>query len=199
MPTPNRPTPPPPTAGGKRTLAGVVGVIAATMLLSLVPGEESGRKVDVSIAADGSATVRHVSGPQYLRVYLDLAGVPTACDGLTRNIRMGQTFTEAQCAVMLEAALVEHAEGVMRCTSGLRRDGRDYQRAAAVSLAYNIGVGGYCGSTARRQFDAGNLRAACDAFLRWNKGRVRGVLQPVRGLTLRRQRERALCLTGVSS
>lgn len=44
-----------------------------------------------------------------------------------------------------------------------------------------------------RRFSAGNWRGGCDAFLMWNKagGRV------VRGLSLRRARERALCLKGL--
>ncbi|NBQ13096.1 MAG: lysozyme [Proteobacteria bacterium] len=148
------------------------------------------------MADDGSATVTHVRGPQYLKTYLDIAGIPTACDGLTKGIQRGQTSTPAQCTSMLEAALVEHAAGVMRCSPGLALDKphRDNVRAAAVSMAYNIGVGAWCGSTARKLVDAGKIRAACDAFLPWDKARVGGVLRPVKGLTARRQRERALCL-----
>lgn len=179
------------------TLAAVVGGLAAAWLLTDVPKEESGRKVEATVSADGTATVRHVSGPQYLRAYLDIAGVPTACDGITKGVRMGQTYTEAQCTALLERELVIHAEGVMRCSPGLRQPGRDWQRAAAVSLAYNIGVAGFCGSTARKRFDAGNWRGGCDAFLSWNKARVKGVLRPVKGLTARRERERAICLKGL--
>ena len=63
-------------------------------------------------------------------------------------------------------------------------------------LAYNIGVTNFCGSTPRARFEAGRIAGACDAFLAWNKARVQGVLRPVRGLTLRRKREREVCLTG---
>lgn len=180
----------------KGTLAALVGLATAALLFKAVPAEESGRKVDVSFQVDGTATVKHVAGPQYLKAYLDIAGIPTACDGLTKGVRIGQTYTEAQCAAMLEAALVEHAAGVMRCTPGLAlgTPRRDNVRFAAISMAYNIGVGAWCGSTARKLVDAGKIRAACDAFLPWDKARVRGVLRPVRGLTKRRQRERADCL-----
>lgn len=178
------------------TLAALVGLATAASLFVTTPHEESGRTVTVSFADDGSATVRHVSGPQYLATYRDIAGIPTACDGLTKGIRMGQRYTEAQCAAMLEQALVEHAAGVMRCTPGLALDKpqRDNVRAAAISIAYNIGIGAWCGSTARKLVDAGKIRAACDALLPWDKARVNGVLRPVQGLTARRQRERALCL-----
>lgn len=178
------------------TLAALVGVGTAAILFVTTPAEESGRKVTVTLAPDGTATLRHVSGPQYLAAYRDLAGVATACDGLTKGIRISQTYTEAQCDAMLEQALVEHAAGVMRCSPGLALDKsrRDHVRAAAVSMAYNIGVNAWCGSTARQLVDAGKIRAACDAFLPWDKARVGGVLRQVKGLTARRQRERALCL-----
>ena len=43
---------------------------------------------------------------------------------------------------------------------------------------------------------AGRWAEACDAFLLWNK--AGWPLKAIRGLTLRRQRERALCLQGVA-
>lgn len=183
-------------AAKRLTLAGVVGAATAALLFQAIPAEESGRKVEVSIAADGSATVRHVSGKQYLQAYLDIVGVATACDGLTsyqgRKIRPSDRFTEAQCATMLEDELVVHAQGVMACTPGLSLTipRRDMARFAGVSLAYNIGVPRYCGSTARARFNAGRIREGCDAILLWNKagGRI------VPGLAGRRSRERAKCL-----
>ncbi|WP_439569040.1 lysozyme [Sphingopyxis sp.] len=191
MTTPNKPAP----RAGKLTLAAVVGPLAAIALLTLTPAEESGRKVNVQLAPDGTATVRHVSGKQYLRVYLDAVGVPTACDGLTdrQKIKLGMAFTEAQCVDMLEAALVEYAVQVKRCTPAIFAPGTENQRIAAVLLTYNIGWPRWCNSTADRLFDAGKFRQACDWFLPWNKagGRV------LRGLVARRDRERAICLKGL--
>lgn len=180
----------------KGTLAAVLGSIgAAAALLVMVPAEESGRTVTASVAADGSATITHVSGPQYLQAYLDAVGVATACDGITSGVRLGQRFTEVQCAARLEAELVQHAEGVIRCVPQLY--GRRYQAPAAVSLAYNIGVAGFCGSTAARMFRAGRWRDGCAAFAPWNKGTVRGRKIVLPGLVKRRAREARLCLTGL--
>ncbi|GAB7553129.1 lysozyme [Novosphingobium sp. 11B] len=191
--------------GVKRgSLAAIVGLLSASMLLVETPKEESGRTVAVAVADDGTATINHVAGPQYLKAYLDIAGIPTACDGITAGVKMGLRYSEAQCAALLEAELAKHAKGVMACTPTLGADGRDYQRVAAVLLAYNIGVGGYCGSTVARRFNARQWRAGCDAFSMWNKARVKdkahpkGVLRPVAGLTARRGRERAICLRGVA-
>lgn len=176
----------------KGTLAAVLGSAAAAIaLLVATPHEESGRKVEATIATDGTATIKHVSGPQYLKAYLDIVKVPTACDGITRGVKLGQTYSPSQCAQLLERELVIHAEGVMACTPGLK--GRPQQQIAAVLLTYNIGVAAYCRSTVDRRFDAGQWRAGCDAILMWDKagGKV------VRGLQLRRQRERQICLKGL--
>jgi hypothetical protein len=106
---------------GPKTLAGVLGSIAAAIaLFTSIPAEESGRTVAVTIAPTGEATIRHVSGPQYLRAYLDAVKVPTACDGITRGVRMGQTYTEAQCTALLEAELVEMARRVVACVPARR-------------------------------------------------------------------------------
>lgn len=188
------------------SLVALVGFGAAAILFTDVPKDESGRKVDVSIANDGTATVRHVSGPQYLNAYLDVAGIPTACDGIIRvngkPVRIGDRFSPEQCTALLEKELVIHARGVMRCTPAFANhpniEAIAPTVAATVSFTYNVGIAGYCGSTAARRFNAGNWRGGCDAFLMWDKARVNGVLTPVRGLTLRRQRERALCLRGVA-
>lgn len=179
---------------GPKTLAGVLGsIVGAIALLTSVPAEESGRKVAVTIAPSGQATIRHVSGPQYLRAYLDAVKVPTACDGITRGVRMGQTYSEAQCTAKLEFELVDTASHVVDCVPALY--GRANQAAAAVSLAYNIGWPSFCRSTAARLFNAGKWAAGCSAFTMWNKagGRV------LAGLVSRRRRERDLCLTGLAA
>ncbi|MDH4745807.1 lysozyme [Sphingomonas sp. CBMAI 2297] len=193
----------PPARPGRKTLASVVGLITAGLLFNSIPREESGRKVDAKVeATTGTATIKHISGPQYLRAYLDIVGVATACDGLTgpeidAARRAGKTFTEQQCTVMLEDALVSHAEAVLACTPSLRlaRPGRDYQRFAAVSLAYNVGAGprGWCGSSARRLFEAGQWAVGCDAFKLWRKagGKV------IPGLVRRRAREWEGCVTNI--
>lgn len=189
-------SPPKASLRRKGTLAAIVGLAAAGLLFKAIPADESGRKVAVDFTVDGTARLMHISGPQYLKAYRDIAGVPTDCDGLTKGVHMGDVSTPEQCTARLDAALAEHAAGVMACTPGLALTipGRDNARAAAVSMAYNVGVGAWCSSSARRLINAGQIRAGCDALLAWNKARVNGALRPVKGLTLRRQRERALCL-----
>lgn len=127
--------------------------------------------------------------------YHDIAGILTVCYGDTHGVVPGKRVTDAECSERLERQLIEHARPVLKCTPGLRD--RPEALAAAVSLAYNIGPAGYCRSSVARRFNAGNIRGACDAFLLWNKARIGGRLQPVRGLTNRRSAEREICLRSV--
>ena len=166
---------------GKKTLAGIgVGTVAATLIYAIVPRYESG-------------------GREHLTAYQDVVGIWTICDGDTHNVRPGETDTPAQCRDRLERQLVAHAEPVMRCVPGLRAADRQYQLAASVSIAYNIGPGergnaGFCHSSIARRFNAGDWRGGCDAFLLYNRagGRV------IRGLDVRRHDERAICLRGLT-
>lgn len=121
--------------------------------------------------------------------YKDIVGVSTVCYGETR-VEM-RRYTKEECDDMLAAALAGFAEGVLERNPELA--GHDPQLLAATSLAYNIGIGAYRRSTVAKRFSSGHWRAACDAFLRWNRagGRV------VKGLTDRRRKEREICLRGL--
>ena len=122
-----------------------------------------------------------------LNSYPDVVNVATICYGETKNVKLGQTATKEDCDAKLAARLVEFNDGVNSCVTWNLRDN---ERAAAVSLAYNIGVGAFCQSTVVRRFNAGDKAGACDAFLMWNRagGKV------VQGLVNRRQKEREMCL-----
>lgn len=156
-------------------LSAIVGTLAAGILYVTIPADE---------------------GMVYVG-YLDIAKIPTKCAGDTSNVVVGKRYTPEECRASLDRQLIAHAKPVMECVPQLKQAGRDYQRAASVSIAYNIGTTAFCKSTAAKRFRAGDWRGGCNAFLSWDKARVNGVLRPVKGLTLRRQRERALCMTGL--
>lgn len=180
-------------SGKKGPLVLLIGAIATAGLYVSVPKHESGRTVEATVQADGSVTTKNVAGKEYLTPYRDIVGVWTVCDGDTKNVKPGVKETTESCQKRLEQQLLAHAVPVMNCTPRLAEPGRDYQRWAAISLAYNIGVGAYCRSSVDRYFDAGNWRAGCDAMLMWNKagGKV------IPGLVSRRKEERAICLKGL--
>lgn len=154
-------------------LSSIVGTVAATLLLTVVPQFE---------------------GTEY-KAYQDIAGIWTICQGDTKDVHAGLIETPAGCQKRLELQLAAHAKGVMLCTPTLK--GRDYQEAAGTSLAYNIGVGAYCKSSVDKNWDMGKWMEGCNNFIRWNKARVKRQLVPVKGLTTRRQKEIQICGTNL--
>jgi lysozyme len=68
------------------------------------------------------------------------------------------------------------------------------QAAAMVSLAYNIGAGGFAKSSVLAAFNAGDLAHAAEAFLAYDKAHVDGQVIVLAGLKRRREAERALFL-----
>lgn len=154
-------------------IAGVIGVAAAAILTPFLSTWES-------------------SGNARLVAYKDIVGVWTLCDGETKGVHPGMTDTPQGCALRLDKRVAEDfAPQVLKCAPALR--GHNYQLAASISLTYNIGTRGFCGSTVARRFNSGarNWASACDAFLMWNKAGGKFV----RGLDNRRRAERSLCLT----
>lgn len=121
--------------------------------------------------------------------YKDIVGVPTVCYGETR-VQM-RRYSDAECKSMLADGLADFAGPVLARNPELA--GHDYQLAAAVSLAYNIGSKAYTRSTVARRFSAGDWKGACDAFLMWSKAGGR----TVQGLLNRRRDERRMCLVGL--
>lgn len=121
--------------------------------------------------------------------------------GTTEGVKPGDRTTPPKA---LERKLrdVQTFEGAIKQCVTVPLTQNEYD--AYVSLAYNIGPGkegvadGFCWlrrggpSTIVRKLNSGDYKGACDAILDWDK--FRG--QPVRGLTLRRQREHALCTSG---
>lgn len=158
------------------------------------PPPRKGRKFATRLAigtAAGGLAVATVGPFEGLRTtaYRDIVGVATVCYGETRGVRMGDKHTKAECDAMLIAGLQDFEVQVYACTPGLYTAPAP-RLVAVVSLAYNVGSGAYCKSSIARHFNAGNIRAACDAFLFYNKAGGR----EVGGLTRRRKAERELCL-----
>lgn len=138
--------------------------------------------------------------------YLCPAGVPTIGYGSTRypdgrKVTLAdQPCSEAEARVYLEYAMRRVLADLQAC-GAITRAPTVNQAAALLSLAYNVGVGVHDGrkgdladSSLLECFDRGDLAGTAFHFLDWNKARVDGVLQPLAGLTTRRQAERDLFL-----
>lgn len=127
-----------------------------------------------------------------LHAYRCEAGIPTIAFGRTKGVRMGDTCTQEQADRWFCEDLTEFTADVRR---HLKRDPSNNELGAFVSLAYNIGVGGFASSTVLRKFNEGDTLAAARAFSLWNKITKNGVKVVSNGLTARRAREAALFLT----
>lgn len=125
-----------------------------------------------------------------LVAYLDSVGVWTIGYGDTgSDVVKGLVITKEQAEERLRKRLVEF-EGYVNRLVEVKLTQNQFD--ALVSLVYNIGSTNFNSSTLLRKLNAGDYAGAADQFLVWNKGRVKGVLQVIDGLTNRRQAERKL-------
>ncbi len=118
--------------------------------------------------------------------YQDIVGVWTICEGHTKGVKAGDVATDAQCDEMAAQDVAEHNAGIRAC---ITRPMPQNVEIAFTSLAFNAGVGAFCGSTALRRYNAGDDSGACDALNMW----VRAGGKVVKGLVNRRAAESALC------
>ncbi len=123
-----------------------------------------------------------------LAAYQCPAGVWTVGWGQTGpNIKRGTRWTQEQADAALASALQAFSSQVNAAIKVPLSSG---EKAAVVSLAYNIGIGSFKKSTLLRLLNEGQFAAAAKQFARWNRagGEV------LRGLSNRRAAERALFL-----
>lgn len=120
--------------------------------------------------------------------YYDVVGILTVCYGHTgADIIIGKTYTQAECAELLEKDMAPAAAAVER---HVKVPMTDFRKASLISFTYNVGAGSLTRSTMLHKLNTGDTSEACDELRRWNKagGKV------WRGLVDRRAVERELCL-----
>ena len=151
-------------SGARKAIGGVAGAAVIAAIVAFI-GPWEGR--------------RYVA-------YQDIVGVWTICEGHTKGVKPGDTATDLQCDEMAAQDVAEHNAGIRQCVT---RQMPQNVEIAFTSLAFNVGVGAFCGSTALRKYNAGDDNGACEAMTLWNQagGRV------VKGLVNRRAAESALC------
>ena len=105
--------------------------------------------------------------------------------------KYGHGITKTQARALMAKELVK-TEGAVRRLLGYRarRKMSQAQFDALVSFTYNVGIGGFAGSTLLRLIKSGHLGYAARQFAKWNK--AGGAEMP--GLTRRRESERQLYL-----
>lgn len=118
--------------------------------------------------------------------------VPTVGHGTTRYpdgspVKMGDTVTPQRAMELLQHDTSKFGKAVLKCAPVPMYQ---HEYSAMTSLAYNIGEGAFCKSTAAKRLNALDYAGACKAILMWDKqgGKV------LRGLTNRRQAEYKMCM-----
>lgn len=137
------------------------------------------------INAAGMRLIRQFEGDR-LESYLCPAGVWTISVGVTGpGIGPGMKITQAQSDALFAETVQRFADGVDRLVTVPISEN---QRAALVSLAYNIGLKAFEKSTLLRLLNSGDTVGSGRQILLWSKsgGRV------MPGLVMRRQAELAL-------
>jgi lysozyme len=122
------------------------------------------------------------------KAYIPVPGdVATIGFGTTGGVKQGDTITPEK-ALVRALTDVQRFEGALKQCVTVPLHQHEYD--AFNSLAYNIGTGAFCRSTLVRKLNAGDYAGACQQILVWDK--FKG--QPLRGLTLRRQKEYRECM-----
>lgn len=117
------------------------------------------------------------------------AGKWTLGYGATKGIRSGMTCTTEEAEQRITQDLDEHGKIVKRLVNVPLTQG---QYDALVSFVFNLGGGAFKSSTLLKKLNSGNYDDCPEQIMRWNKARVDGKLQPLRGLTRRRAAEAAI-------
>ena len=101
-----------------------------------------------------------------LKAYLDSVGVPTIGYGHTKGVKLGQVVTQAQADAFFLEDLASHALPILSC---IKLPVADHERDALISIAFNIGVGGFRGSTFLRLLNNGDRKGCATAIMMWKK------------------------------
>jgi lysozyme len=144
------------------------------------------------------AIVGHFEGRKNT-TYTDIAGTPTICDGHTgADVKLGQVLTDAQCDELREEDVAIAMTAVNRLVKVPMTDER---RAALTSFTLNLGQGTLARSDLLKKLNAGDTWGACTAMADFDKATVtvkgKRVKKAVKGLTIRRAKERELCEIGL--
>jgi lysozyme len=126
--------------------------------------------------------------------YLDSAGVLTDCYGNTKNVRRDLVRSQAQCQALLNGEALRIGDKILTLTT---KPVSTPTLASYISFAYNVGDGAFRGSTLLKLHNQGRYREACEQMRRWVYVTILGAKVRIQGLMNRREKEAALCLSGL--
>jgi lysozyme len=140
----------------------------------------------MKINARGLRLIKDFEGLE-LTGYLCPAGIPTIGYGSTgKHVKVGAKISEGEADELLLEDLERFEVGVAKLVAGHATNNNQF--SAFVTLAFNIGLSAFAGSTVLKRHKLGNYLGASRAFLMWNKGGGR----VLKGLVRRREAEAEL-------
>lgn len=108
--------------------------------------------------------------------------------GTTEGVKLGDTITVSKALQRALSDVGKYEGAIKQCVKvPLTQNEFD----AYTSLAYNIGASAFCKSTLVKLLNEYQYTEACHQIKRWDKFKGK----PLRGLTIRRQKEYQLCIT----
>tara|TARA_R110000823_G_scaffold238121_1_gene363486 strand:+ start:4358 stop:4795 length:438 start_codon:yes stop_codon:yes gene_type:complete len=138
----------------------------------------------MNISKEGIDLIKHFEGCK-LEAYEDAVGVPTIAYGRIKDVKMGDSCTQAQAEAWLDEELHEY-EGYINdaVTVSLNQNQFD----SLVSWVYNLGPSNLKSSTMLKVLNKEQYADVPEQIQRWNKagGKV------LKGLTKRRNAEALL-------
>tara|TARA_R110000803_G_scaffold36071_3_gene77695 strand:- start:1026 stop:1463 length:438 start_codon:yes stop_codon:yes gene_type:complete len=138
----------------------------------------------MNISKEGIDLIKHFEGCK-LEAYEDAVGVPTIAYGRIKDVKMGDSCTQAQAEAWLDEELHEY-EGYINdaVTVSLNQNQFD----SLVSWVYNLGPNNLKSSTMLKVLNKEQYADVPEQIQRWNKagGKV------LKGLTKRRNAEALL-------
>ena len=150
------------------------------------------KKVGLAVAIAAAIAIPAEGLRQY--AYFDPPGILTVCYGSTSGVVAGKRYTLDECKARLDRDMLHAVEQVDRCAPNAPVN----VLAAFGDAVYNIGPRIACdttASTAARKLQGQDWAGACRELPKWDKARIGGVLVPLPGLTKRRAKEMAICLS----
>lgn len=150
------------------------------------------KKVGLAVAIAAAIAIPAEGLRQY--AYQDPVSIWTVCYGSTSGVVAGKRYSLDECKARLDRDMLHAVEQVDRCAPNAPVN----VLAAFGDAVYNIGPRIACdttASTAARKLQGQDWEGACRELPKWDKARIGGVLVPLPGLTKRRAKEMALCLS----
>lgn len=126
-----------------------------------------------------------------LKAYIDPVGIPTIGYGTIQypdgnKVKITDRITQDDADVYLKYEVLKKTGEINHLLKSVNQNQFD----ALVSFAYNVGTGALKKSTLLKKVNINpNDKSIELEFLKWSKGRVKGVLTTLPGLSKRRQAE----------